>query len=448
MEGKPFEVALPEPGRDDLPAGFEALIATLDQLSASKTFSRSAQLKRLLLYLRDSAATSDPTAWSETAIGVQAFGRKDFNPKLDTIVRVEMRRLRQKLDEYYASEGLDFPLRLRFEKNTYRPYVEPNVLPPAEVTPPADLAPAVELAPIELAPVEPKTDRLWMGVWFGAGAMALIALLAAGIWSSVAGAADRAPREIAESPIWSGFRSTNVVIAIGTPLFFRSSQGFERNYKENLSEDLPLSDDLLAWHPAYPVWNLWAPFDDIGASVALDRFLHSLSSTATVVSARQMSYGGLAGKRTIVMGQPRQTPLLQDLLADQNFRAPPHVAGHTFAGFVNSAPKPDEAQRFPGGSGTLLMQSDESNPDWALVTSIRLANGGEVLNVFGDRAQTGAFVARKLTDPAFVAEMDARVFQPGKNHRSAQVVFRVDYSRSAPTGLVYVTHRVTYADRK
>ena len=213
---------------------------------------------------------------------------------------------------------------------------------------------------------------------------------------------NRAPRELAESPIWAGFRSSNVVVAIGTPLFFRSTDGFERNFGENFPEDLAAADQLLLHRPAYPLWNLWAPFDDVGAAVNLDRFLRSLNSSATVVSARQISYGGLAGKRTIVIGQPRFAPLLLDLLAEQNFRPPPHTAGKHFAGFVNAQPKPGEATLFPNFAGTLMMQSDESNPDYALVTSIRLENGGEVLNVFGDRAQTGAYLARKLTDPAFV----------------------------------------------
>src|SRR6266403_610082 len=70
------------------------LAEALDHLLASRTFSRSEQLKRLLVYLRDATAITDPSVWSETSIGANAFGRRDFNPKLDTIVRVEMRRLR------------------------------------------------------------------------------------------------------------------------------------------------------------------------------------------------------------------------------------------------------------------------------------------------------------------------------------------------------------------
>ena len=431
MERTQGSISPPEPGKE-LPSNSATLRDTLDQLLASRTFSRSGQLKRLLVYLRDATNSPDSSVWSETSIGANAFGRKDFNPKLDTIVRVEMRRLRQKLDEYYSREGADSSLRLRFERNTYRPYVEPHI-PPA----------------IEPAAPSPMTDRFWIGVAFGAGSLALVTVVVGLLWWTMAESASRAARELGESPIWAGFRSSNVAVAIGTPLFFRSSDGFERNFSVNLPDDLSAADRLLLHHPAYPIWNLWAPLDDVGAAVNLDRFLRGLKSTATVVSARQISFGGLSGKRTIVMGQPRGAPLLLDLLAEQNFRPPQHVPGQHFSGFMNAQPKGGEPSNFPIGPRTLLMQSDESNPDYALVTSIHLANGGEVLNVFGDRAQTGAYIIRKLTDPSFVAELDSRIFdRASPAYQSAQIVFRVDYSRSTPTGLVYVTHRVKVTDRR
>jgi hypothetical protein len=414
----------------DLPPGSATLAETLDQLIGSKTFSRSGQLKRLLVYLREAIVSKDPAAWSETSIGVDAFGRRDFNPKLDSIVRVEMRRLRQKLEEYYSGEGAAFPVRLRFERNTYRPHLELHV------------PPAIALAPPSAA------GRFWAGVTYGAGSMAVMALAAGLLWWTAGRSADRATRELAESPIWAGFRSSNVVVAIGTPLFFRSSDGFERNFGLNLPDDLGAADQLLLHRPAYPLWNLWGPFEDVGAAVSLDRFLHSLNSTATVVSARQISFGGLNGKRTIVMGQPRFAPLLLDLLAEQNFRPLPHAPGKHFAGFMNAEPKAGEPAHFPFGPTTLMMQSDESNPDYALLTSIRLGHSGEVLSIFGDRAQTGAYLTRKLTDPAFIAELNARVFDRAKSYQSVQIVFRVDYSRNVPTGLIYVTHRVRFADGK
>ena len=92
-----------------------------------------------------------------------------------------------------------------------------------------------------------------------------------------------------------------------------------------------------------------------------------------------------------------------------------------------------------------MTQSDESSPDYALLTSIRLPDGGEVLNFFGDRIQTAGYIARRLLDPVFVGELNERIFDKTKGrHKSVQIIFRVDYSRSTPTGLVYQTHRVSY----
>jgi hypothetical protein len=410
-----------------------ALHAALDQLLASRTFSRSGQLKRILAYLRDAVPSSDPAAWSETSIGVHAFGRKDFNPKLDTIVRVEMRRLRHKLEEYYAVEGADLPARLKFEKNAYRPYLEPYVRDAA-------LAAAIDLGP---SPV--RVDRFWTGAALGGGMVLCLAALLGFVWSGRLNIVPSPPRVLIESPIWSGFSSSNVVIAVGSPLFFRSKDGFERNYGVNLPQDLNAAEALLTHQPAFPIWSLFATVEDVNAAVNLDRFLRGLKSTTTISPARQISVGALAGKRTIVMGQPRTAPLLMDLLADQAFRPPPHSAGQHFAGFLNADRRPGELARYPDGGGNLMMQSDESSPDYALLTSIRLPDGGEVLNFFGDRVQTAGYIARRLTDPVFVAELNARVFDKTKGrHLSAQVVFRVDYSRSSPTGLVYQTHRVRY----
>ena len=73
--------SLQEP-RKDLRFDSATLSETLDQLLASKTFSRSGQLKRLLVYLRNASGSEDAAVLSETAIGATAFGRKDFNPKI------------------------------------------------------------------------------------------------------------------------------------------------------------------------------------------------------------------------------------------------------------------------------------------------------------------------------------------------------------------------------
>jgi hypothetical protein len=409
----------------------------LERVAASDSFQKSKRLRDLLLYLGERSLQDPLCTLREQEIGVEVFGRPpDYDTSHDTLVRVHVSQLRKKLQEFFVAEGRQEPLVIEIPKGSYVPVFRPR----KEIT-------ETEPAALPAAPRRHWSFASGLAIGLALASLALIALVMVSRANSPF--PDRASRELAESPIWAGFRSSNVVVAVGTPLFFRSTEGLERNFSANFPEDLALTDQLLVHRPAYPLWNDWAPFEDVAAAVHLDRFLRGLNSTVTVESARRISFEGLAGKRTIVIGQPRFAPLLIDLLAGQNFQPPPYTPGKHFAGFVNAQPKPGEPDRFSNSASTLMMQSDESDPDFALLSRLRLGNGGEVLSVFGDRSQTGAYVVRRLTDPAFVAELNGRIFDQAKSaYESAQIAFRVDYSRSAPTGLVYVTHRVKSADRK
>jgi hypothetical protein len=411
----------------------------LERIAASDPFQKSKRLRDLLLFLGERSLQEPNCTLHEQEIGVEVFGRPpDYDTSHDTLVRVHVSQLRKKLHDYFLAEGRKEPLVIEIPKGSYVTVFRPRT----------------EIVETEPGAPPARAPKLWpfaagLAVGLALASLASIALVIGLRWRANNTFPDRASRELAESPIWAGFRSSNVVVAVGTPLFFRSTDGLERNFSANFPEDLTLADQFLAHRPAYPQWNEWAPFEDVTASVNLDRFLRGLNSTVAVASARQISFGGLAGKRTIIVGQPRFAPLLVDLLAGQNFRPPPYSPGQRLAGFVNAQPAPGESVRFSSSASTLMMQSDESDPDFALVTRIRLSNAGEVLSVFGDRSQTGAYVVGRLTDPAFVAELDSRIFDRAKSaYQSAQIVFRVDYSRGAPTGLVYVTHRVKSAGRK
>ena len=58
----------------------------------------------------------------EYTIGVAVFGRsEEYDPRLDSIVRVEARRLRTKLDEYYAGGGRHDPIVIEMPRGSYVP---------------------------------------------------------------------------------------------------------------------------------------------------------------------------------------------------------------------------------------------------------------------------------------------------------------------------------------
>jgi predicted ATPase len=80
--------------------------AHVHRVLESETFSKAHSLRRLLAFVVDETLAGRADALKEYAIGVEVFGRGDaFDPRADTIVRVQARRLRTKLDEYYGLFG-------------------------------------------------------------------------------------------------------------------------------------------------------------------------------------------------------------------------------------------------------------------------------------------------------------------------------------------------------
>jgi hypothetical protein len=79
-------------------------------------------LQQLLQFLTEKTFTHGAEPIKEYTIGVEALGRPpDFDPKADPIVRVQIHRLRQKLKEYYDSDGLHDYILIEIPKGQYLP---------------------------------------------------------------------------------------------------------------------------------------------------------------------------------------------------------------------------------------------------------------------------------------------------------------------------------------
>ncbi len=86
----------------------------------SHTLHGSESLCKLLRYLADQALKHPGVALKEYQIATEVFGRPaDFDPHLDSLVRVQAGRLRSKLFEYYASEGAEDPIIVELRKGAY-----------------------------------------------------------------------------------------------------------------------------------------------------------------------------------------------------------------------------------------------------------------------------------------------------------------------------------------
>src|SRR5712664_4658867 len=95
-------------------------LAQVEKLLASHALHGSESLCKLLQYLAAHSFEHPGVSPKEYPIATEVFGRqKDFDPHVDSMVRVQAGRLRAKLAEYYASEGADDQIMVEFPKGTY-----------------------------------------------------------------------------------------------------------------------------------------------------------------------------------------------------------------------------------------------------------------------------------------------------------------------------------------
>src|SRR6266436_5580060 len=92
----------------------------IERLVSSRVLHGSESLCKLLRYLAKHALDHPGTPLKEYQIATEVFGRPaDFDPQLDSMVRVQAGRLRAKLADYYASESADDPIWVDLPKGTY-----------------------------------------------------------------------------------------------------------------------------------------------------------------------------------------------------------------------------------------------------------------------------------------------------------------------------------------
>jgi TolB-like protein len=99
--------------------------AQLERLLASDALSGSARLRRFLSFIVERALEGEGRQLKEYAVGIEVFDRgSDYDPRIDSIVRVEAGRLRARLDEYYSHAGHDDPVIVRIPRGGYTPVFE------------------------------------------------------------------------------------------------------------------------------------------------------------------------------------------------------------------------------------------------------------------------------------------------------------------------------------
>ncbi len=127
--------------------------AEVQRVLASKGFANAGRLSRLLRYVVDKTLAGEADQLKEYAVGIEVFDRDNhYDPRLDSIVRVEAGRLRSRLDEYYNGEGATAAVRITLPRGAYVAQFAATAEPAAK--PPIDL-------PAHPRALAPSHSRPW-----------------------------------------------------------------------------------------------------------------------------------------------------------------------------------------------------------------------------------------------------------------------------------------------
>ena len=114
---------------------FEPERSELKAVLESGIVDRAANLSHLLTYVCSRYFKGEAGQMKEYNIAVEVFGKsQDFDPKRDSIVRVEAHRLRKRLRDYYANQGASHSIHIVIPAGHYAPkfVVHESLLPATE----------------------------------------------------------------------------------------------------------------------------------------------------------------------------------------------------------------------------------------------------------------------------------------------------------------------------
>ena len=98
------------------------VLGALARITTRPPFARSLRLSQFLTYVVEETLAGRSDRLGGYSIGVDVFDKpEDFDPRIDTNVRVEASRLRRSLDQYYREAGADDPVEIVIPKGKYVP---------------------------------------------------------------------------------------------------------------------------------------------------------------------------------------------------------------------------------------------------------------------------------------------------------------------------------------
>ena len=420
--GRVIPVREPVPGDVVEP---ESARRQVERILTSAVFRDAPIQQRLLRYLVDHALAGSAGDLKEFAIGAAVFARGDtFDPRTDSIVRVQAGVLRKKLAVYYEGPGAGDELIVEIPRGHYAPSFSPR------------------------AP-DPRPQRhhpRWPWVYPAAAAVAGTAVGAVAVWLAIGMASPPMalpvahPSAWANHPLWKGFfePGSTVKLVIGAPVFADVNGLLIRDVDVNRPEDLSSSATVRLLErerhaKSIPVEIYTGMGEAEGASL-LSRFFTQAGIDLPLIRNRQTRWQDLSAGNLIFVASLRFRTLGRELDRPNDFQFITEP-GHPPV-LKNLRPQPGEDPLYQ-----FAMTSRSSGRDYALVTVWPSTfPGRRVMFIGGSTTWGTAAGVSYVTDPLSLRELRERIGpREPAGKTGLQVLLRVDIRDNEASSTTFVT---------
>ncbi|MEP6961746.1 MAG: hypothetical protein ABI995_06700 [Acidobacteriota bacterium] len=370
----------------------EASSAQIQRILQSKAFRTSEVHRNLLTYLAEKSLAGESDSLKEYTVGLDVFAKpSSYDPRQESTVRMHVARLRQKLSEYYRTEGVEDAIFVDLPKGGFRVTFEPRA---------AAVVPEPEAAAI--LPLVSDSKRYWFEI-------VLVAAL---------------------------------LVAVGSALYFGTrlwqTQRADANPAGWTPELRQLWDPIItSSRPLIVAVSTARPQVTAGATASgvfrLGEFLGALKTSVQVLRSDQIEAPEVAMGNVVFLG-----PMVENRQMQAMTEGRPFVL--EAAGIRNVQPLAGEPAVFTDRPPADPQDTEES---YALISRVPgLYKNGEVLYLSGNRVGSVTGGVQAFTDPAIAHTLVTRMKDAAGNlPRYYQVVVKVRSMDDMPIDITYVVHR-------
>lgn len=397
-----------------------ANLAQIEKVIQSQILHGSESLCKLLRYLAEKAIEQPGVPVKEYQVATEVFGRSgNFDPRLDSTVRVQTGRLRSKLGEYYTSVGHEDPVVVEIPKGAYLVTFQHREHSAAAT---GELSPAqsreLERRPTGATASAPAQLRgvIWILAVSLAVALSVIALLVARGGKAAPAEADNVPPSM--RAFWKAFLGD----APDDPLVVFSNAAFVGRPETGLRYFKPDQDSRA------PIMDHYTGVGEVQAIHDLDYVFGRLKRGMHLERGQLISLDDVKNNNVVFVGSPSENLTLRDIPGTHDFvfqriKDAPRAGD---LGIFNVHPQPGEAPYYLAAPETPL------SDDYAVIARVPGINPTHTMLILAGTTTLGTQAAAEYVCHANSLDILMRRLARWKPGSPFEAVLHVKITRGVP----------------